>query len=69
MSKSRVKPVIAIILSRQLAAIQRVGIFFTVPRLNSFNSIIIGTTTAGDTPVTKNLFIIGCHYFLFWHDN
>ena len=48
-------PVIAKILSKQLAAMARLGIFLAVPKRFSSKSIIHGTTTAGLTLPTINL--------------
>jgi len=50
-----VNPLIEIILSRELAAINKLGNDFLALIFLSFKSIIIGTTTAGDTPESKNL--------------
>jgi hypothetical protein len=51
----RLWPVIATILSTQLAAMIVDGMFFDSPNPLFFNSIMSGTTTAGDTPVITNL--------------
>ena len=48
-------PVIAKILSKQLAAMAKLGIFLAVPNRFSSKSIIQGTTTAGLTLPTINL--------------
>jgi hypothetical protein len=50
----RLWPVIAIMLSIQLEAITKIGILFATPNFFICNSIIKGTTTAGETPlITK----------------